>query len=99
MLLCRHSCTLFIVAFRFGFEQSSYSVIESDEEVSLCVTGDRGDGSEMYTLSLTSINVTTQGIAVHGSGRVDISKYVLLIIFMQNSRPIMQLSLFQMRLW
>ena len=29
----------------------------------MCVTGDRGDGSEMYTLNLTSINVTTQGIA------------------------------------
>ena len=54
---------MYITAFRFGFEQSSYSVIESDEEVSVCVTGDRGDGSEMYTLSLTSINVTTQGIA------------------------------------
>ena len=55
-------CTLFIIAFRFGFEQSSYSVIESDEEVSVCVTADRGDGSEMYTLSLTSIIVTSQGI-------------------------------------
>ena len=50
------------LAFRFGFEQSSYSVIESDEVVSVCVTADRGDGSEMYTLSLTSINVTSQGI-------------------------------------
>ena len=49
-------------AFRFGLERSSYSVLESDEVVTVCVTADRGDGSEVYTLSLTSINVTTQGI-------------------------------------
>ena len=29
--------------------------------VSVCVTADRGDGSEMYTLSLTSGNLTNQG--------------------------------------
>ena len=56
-------CTLFIVAFRFGFEQSSYSVIECDEAVSVCVTGDRGDGSELYTLYLRSNDGTSQGIA------------------------------------
>ena len=50
-----------IVAFRFGFEQSSYSVMESDDLVWVCVTADRGDGSEMYTLSLTSGNLTNQG--------------------------------------
>ena len=54
-------CALYI-AFRFGFEQSSYSVIESDEEVSVCVTGDQIEDSEMYTLRLTILNITTQGI-------------------------------------
>ena len=51
-------------AFRFGLEMSSYSVLESDEVVTVCVTADRGDGSEVYTLSLTSINVTTQGMSM-----------------------------------
>ena len=90
-LLCRHSCTLFIIAFRFGFEQSSYSVIESDEEVSVCVTGDRGDGSEMYTLSLTSIIVTSQGIYMYIVLMV-MAHILLIILFMQNSCPIMQAS-------
>ena len=56
---------MYILAFRFGFEQSSYSVIESDEVVTVCVTADRGDGSEIYALNLTSINVTSQGIDIY----------------------------------
>ena len=47
-------------AFRFGLEMSSYSVVESDGVVSVCVTADRGDGSEIYT---ATINITTQGMA------------------------------------
>ena len=36
-------------AFRFGFEMSAYTVLESDGEVEVCVTVDRGDGSEIYS--------------------------------------------------
>ena len=51
-------------AFRFGLESSSYSVLESDGVVTVCVTADRGDGSEVYTATLSSINITTQGIKI-----------------------------------
>ena len=51
------------VVFRFGLERSSYSVVESDGVVSVCVTADRGDGSEIYTATLSTINITTQGMA------------------------------------
>ena len=51
-------------AFRFGLERSSYSVVESDAVVSVCVTAGRGDGSEVYTATLSSVNISTQGIAV-----------------------------------
>ena len=57
--LCTHTCLN--LAFRFGFESSSYSVIESEGVVSVCLTADRGDGSEVYTVTLSYINVTTQG--------------------------------------
>ena len=50
-------------AFRFGLERSTYSVVESDGVVSVCVTADRGDGSEIYTATLSTINITTQGMA------------------------------------
>ena len=56
---CTHICLN--LAFRFGFESSSYSVIESEGVVSVCLTADRGDGSEVYTVTLSYINVTTQG--------------------------------------
>ena len=51
-------------AFRFGLEGSSYSVLESDGVVTFCVTADRGDDSEVYTATLSSINITTQGIKI-----------------------------------
>ena len=51
-------------AFRIGLESSSYSVLESDGVVTICVTADRGDGSEVYTATLSSINITTQGIKI-----------------------------------
>ena len=50
-----------ILAFRIGFERSNYSVLESDELLSVCVTADRGDGSEAYLVNLTSIDLTAQG--------------------------------------
>ena len=60
-------------AFRFGLERSSYSVLESDGVVTVCVTADRGDGSEVYTATLSSINITTQGIKIE-----HILQYVIL---------------------
>ena len=48
-------------AFRFSLERSSYTVVESDGVVTVCVTADRGDGSEVYSASLLTINITTQG--------------------------------------
>ena len=50
-----------VLAFRFGFESSTYSVMESEGVVSVCVTADRGDGSEVYTITLSIIIFTTQG--------------------------------------
>ena len=49
------------VAFRIGFERSTYTVQESDELLSVCVTADRGDGSETYLVNVTSIDLTAQG--------------------------------------
>ena len=48
-------------AFWFGLERSSYTVVESDGVVSVCVTADRGDGTEVHSVSLLTINITTQG--------------------------------------
>ena len=36
-------------------------MLESEGEVSVCVTADRGDGSEVFILGIDSINITTQG--------------------------------------
>ena len=41
---------------------SSYSVLESDGFVSVCVTADNGDDTEVYQINITSIIATTQGI-------------------------------------
>ena len=65
-------------AFRFGLERSSYSVVESDAVVSVCVTAGRGDGSEVYTATLSSVNISTQGIAVTLS-KASLLLYVLLL--------------------
>ena len=51
----------FSTAFRFGFERSAYTVLEGDGQVHFCITADRGDGSEVYTVTIMSINITTQG--------------------------------------
>ena len=61
-----HGISVSVVsAFRIGLESSSYSVLESDGVVTVCVTADRGDGSEVYTADLSSINITTQGITIN----------------------------------
>ena len=65
-------------AFRFGLERSSYSVVESDAVVSVCVTAGRGDGSEVYTATLSSVNISTQGIAVTLS-KASLLLYMLLL--------------------
>jgi hypothetical protein len=52
-------------AFRIGLERSSYSVLESEGAVTVCVTADRGDGSEVYSVTLSTINVTTEGVVDH----------------------------------
>ena len=44
-----------------GFENTSYSVLESDGMVTVCLTVDRGDGTEEFTLNLRIVNLTTQG--------------------------------------
>ena len=52
---------MYTIAVRLSLERSSYSVVESDGVVSVCVTADRGDGSEMFTLSLVLSDITTHG--------------------------------------
>ena len=51
------------VAFRFGLERSSYAVVESDGVVTVCVTAGAGDGSEVYSATLSTTIITTQGIS------------------------------------
>ena len=41
---------------------SAYTVAESDGEVEVCVTADRGDGSDIYSATISSINITAQGV-------------------------------------
>ena len=36
-------------------------MVESAGLVTVCVIADRGDGSEIYTFTLISFNITTQG--------------------------------------
>ena len=62
MVKC-HGLQSLSLAFRFGLKRSSYSVVESDGVVSVCVTADRGDGSEIYTATLSTVDITTQGMA------------------------------------
>ena len=45
-----------------GFEKTSYSVLESDGVVTVCLTVDRGDGTEEFYLYLFIANLTTQGL-------------------------------------
>ena len=52
--------------------------MESDAVVSVCVTAGRGDGSEVYTATLSSVSITTQGIAVTQS-EASLLLYVLLL--------------------
>ena len=54
------------VAFTFGFERSTYFVLESDGQVQFCITAGRGNGSEVYTVQVLSTSITTQG-TVHNA--------------------------------
>ena len=40
---------------------STYSVMESDEEVIICLSADRGDGSEVYMVTIVTLDVTAGG--------------------------------------
>ena len=51
-----------ISAFRFGLERSSYTVMENDGVVTVCVTADRGDGFEVLKTTLFTFNITTEGM-------------------------------------
>ena len=50
------------IAVALSLERPFYSVVESDEEVSICVTAGGGDGSEVFRLSLVLTDITTQGM-------------------------------------
>ena len=44
---------------------SSYSVVESAGMVSVCIITDHGDGSEVFTFTMITSNITTQGTYVN----------------------------------
>lgn len=48
-------------AFRVGFEMSAYAVLEGDREATVCMLADHGSGSEVYTVSISTVDITTQG--------------------------------------
>ena len=50
-----------VVAAYVGFEVTTYSVLESDGMVNVCLTVDRGDGTEEFWFYLYIVNITTQG--------------------------------------
>jgi len=66
ILLSISLCNIILayIAFRLGFEMSTYSVIESDKEggVVICLSADRGDGSEVYMVTIITLNQTAGGI-------------------------------------
>ena len=92
-----------ISAFRIGFERSSYSVLESEELLSVCVTADHGDGSEAYLVNLTSINHTAQGKQVKNSAHYSHKLYIgetdygsvkqQLIVSAEHDRPCINISI------
>ena len=47
------------------FENTSYSVLESDGMVNVCLTVDRSDGTEEFEVYLIISNLTTQGKQYH----------------------------------
>ena len=55
------SMLCFCVAAYIGFEKTTYSVLESDGMVNVCLTVDRGDGTEEFEVYLYIANLTTQG--------------------------------------
>ena len=58
MLVLYQCC---VVAAYVGFEDTTYSVLESDGMVNVCLTVDRGDGTEEFEVYLYIANLTTQG--------------------------------------
>ena len=64
--MCKFMITKFIqqwcgTAAYVGFENTSYSVLESDGVVTVCLSVDRGDGTEEFYMYLFIANLTTQG--------------------------------------
>ena len=57
---CIHKLSVSVV-FQFGLERYSYSVIESEEVVTVCVTVDRANVSGVFTATLFTRDATTQG--------------------------------------
>ena len=49
------------VAAYVGFKDTTYSVVESDGMVNVCLTVDRGDGTEEFEVYLYIANITNQG--------------------------------------
>ena len=54
-------CKNCVTAAYVGFENTAYSVLESDGVVTVCLTVDRGDGWEQFYMYLFSADLTTQG--------------------------------------
>ena len=47
-----------------GFDMTAYSVVESDEEISVCVSAYGGVGTEVFGVYIYPQDVTTQGICI-----------------------------------
>ena len=53
---------VFYKVFQFGLERGSYSVLESEGAVTVCVVVTEANVSEVFTTILTTRNITTQGM-------------------------------------
>lgn len=49
---------------RIGFDMTAYTVMESEEEISVCVSTYGGAGNEVFEVYIYPRDVTTQGIHI-----------------------------------
>lgn len=45
-----------------GFEISAYTVMENEEEVSVCLSADGGIGTEVFEVYMWPLDISTQGV-------------------------------------
>ena len=47
-----------------GFDMTTYSVLESEGEISVCVSAYGGAGNEVFEIYIYPVNITTQGTCI-----------------------------------